>query len=669
MTGGFGGTRPDLGPEMWGTYDPLLVVLSIGVACLAGYSALAVVDRIRAAPTARVRGGWVTAGGVAMGSGIWAMHFTGMTAFSMDVPVTYGLYPTLASVVPAILASAAALHCLSQPSIGWGRLQLGAGLMAAGIGTMHYTGMAAMRMPAVLVYTPSLFVLSLVVAHVLATAALYIKFILGRRGWAGAAWARLASAVVMGHAVAGMHYTAMAAARFFHDPALTIAGTVFSPLALGVAICGATSLIMGVAIVGTIVDRHLEEAAVRLRDTEAWADAVINTVTDGIIAIDQGGIIRSFNRAAARIFGYEGAEVIGRNVEMLMPATSHDAHPMRPRAPRAPAIVGTYREVVARRRDGSTFPLELGISELWYEEVPMFLATIRDITTRKALESQLAQAQKLESIGQLAAGVAHEINTPIQFIGDNARFLEDAFDELKGVLDAGRALAEAGAGADQTAMLAARVRAAIDQVDVAYLGEEIPKAIRQSLEGVDSVARIVAAMKELSHPGSTEKHPIDLNRAIDGAVTVSRNEWRYVADLETDLDPRLPPVPCVAGELSQVLLNVIVNAAHAIAAANVADPAVRGKITITTRGDGDWAEVRVADTGTGIPESIRSRIFDPFFTTKEVGKGTGQGLAIAHAVVNDKHHGTIRVESTAGRGSTFIIRLPLVAGEHASAPL
>ncbi|MBU0595079.1 histidine kinase, partial [Candidatus Bipolaricaulota bacterium] len=199
----------------------------------------------------------------------------------------------------------------------------------------------------------------------------------------------------------------------------------------------------------------------------------------------------------------------------------------------------------------------------------------------------------------------------------------------------------------------------LDELDLDFLKEEIPKAIAQSLEGVGRVAEIVRSMKEFSHPGGTEKQATDLNRAIEATITVARNEWKYVAEMAMDLDPDLPPVPCLAGDFNQVILNLIINAAHAIGDVVGENSGEKGTVTITTRQNGDWAEIRISDTGTGIPEENRSKIFDHFFTTKELGKGTGQGLAIAHAVITEKHSGTITVESEVGKGTTFIIRLPI----------
>ena len=209
-----------------------------------------------------------------------------------------------------------------------------------------------------------------------------------------------------------------------------------------------------------------------------------------------------------------------------------------------------------------------------------------------------------------------------------------------------------------------KVASIADEVDAEYLAEEIPSAIDQALEGVKRVSNIVLSMKEFSHPGSAAKSHIDINRALKTTITVSKNEWKYCAELVTDFDPGLPQVPCLPGELNQAFLNMIVNAAHAIESKKGEDSRELGTITITTSHDDDYATIRISDTGTGIPEDVRSRIFDPFFTTKDVGKGTGQGLAVARSVIVDKHGGALSVESTIGEGSTFVICLPLTEFEQ-----
>jgi len=287
-----------------------------------------------------------------------------------------------------------------------------------------------------------------------------------------------------------------------------------------------------------------------------------------------------------------------------------------------------------------------------------FEGMFEDITDRRLLQEQLLQAQKLESVGQLAAGIAHEINTPTQYIGDNVRFLEDTFAQLTGLLATYKnLLADARAGTLTPATIAA-ASAAVDHADLDYLLAEIPKSIEQSLEGVSRVSTLVSAMKEFSHPGTGNKAPLDLNHAIQNTITVARNEWKYVADMVTDLDPALPLLSCLPGEFNQVILNLIVNAAHAITDRNAAEGREKGKIIVQTKEVEGAIEIRIGDSGSGIPLHVRPRIFEPFFTTKEVGKGTGQGLAIAHSVIVNKHGGTIDFETELGTGTTFLIRMP-----------
>jgi len=284
-------------------------------------------------------------------------------------------------------------------------------------------------------------------------------------------------------------------------------------------------------------------------------------------------------------------------------------------------------------------------------------ALIEDITDRKVLESQLAQAQKLEAMGQLAAGIAHEIKMPIQYVGDNTRFAQECFVSLAALLRKHDELLEEARVSPPEVL--AKYKEAAEEADLPYLAEQLPAAIEQSLEGVGRVVEIVRAMKEFSHPDMAEKIPTDLNAAIQSTITLARNEWRYVADVETSFDPGLPPVPVLVGDIKQVILNMLVNAAHAIGDVVGDGKTGKGTITVSTRCDGDWAEIRIADTGAGIPEEARPKIFDLFFTTKEEGKGTGQGLAISRVIVVQKHGGTITFETEVGKGTTFVIRLPM----------
>lgn len=301
-------------------------------------------------------------------------------------------------------------------------------------------------------------------------------------------------------------------------------------------------------------------------------------------------------------------------------------------------------------------------------------AKLNHASDLEKVQQRLAQAQKLESIGELAAGIAHEINTPIQYVGDNTRFVQTACEDLVGVLESCQSLIAALDQAGDIDKAKDVLQSALDDADIEYLLEEIPSAIIQALDGVERVTNIVRAMKEFAHPGVSEMAMTDLSHAIQNTAMVARNEWKYVAELVTDFDANLPPVACLPGELNQVVLNMIVNSAHAIADSLGESPEQKGAITITTRLATPFAEIRIADTGNGIAESDIERIFAPFFTTKAAGKGTGQGLAIAHAVIVEKHGGTIHVESRLGKGTTFVVRIPLTqdreAGQHElSSPL
>jgi two-component system NtrC family sensor kinase len=296
------------------------------------------------------------------------------------------------------------------------------------------------------------------------------------------------------------------------------------------------------------------------------------------------------------------------------------------------------------------------------------IGVITDVTQVGQRAWKLAQASRLEAIGQLAAGIAHEINTPIQFISDNTRFLQDCFSSLLPALEEiARLAADASAADPSTTDLAAavslpaRIGEIVTELDLPYLAEEIPSALAQSLEGLNRVSRIVRATKDFSHPGS-DHAPTDLNRAVESTVQVCRNEWKYVGELTVDLDPQVGLVPCYESELKQVVLNLIVNAAQALQAREPVDAADQaGRIRVSTRRTGDHVIIQVADNGAGMDQHVLQRCFDPFFTTKEVGKGTGQGLSLARDVVR-KHLGTIRADSTPGTGTRFTLTLPAPLG-------
>jgi PAS domain S-box-containing protein len=407
-----------------------------------------------------------------------------------------------------------------------------------------------------------------------------------------------------------------------------------------------------------IAERKSTQEALRRAHEEA--ELFINAVPSILIGISRDSQIKRWNLAATKVFGLVRAEVIGKTLaecgvhwvrlDMQAEIDSWCAGREMRRVEALPFLI-----------DGET--RFLGLTLNWIcapeEKIDELLIIGSDVTDREILGQQLRQAQKLEAIGQLAAGIAHEINTPTQYVGDNTRFLQESwhsFNELLAIAREMRQLAAAGPIPPQTLQ---RFDTLAQAADFEYLQAEIPRAIEQSLDGIERVAKIVRAMKDFSHPGSEEKRAIDINQAIETTITVARNEWKYVSDVETHFDSNLPLVLCHAGEFNQVILNLLINAAQAIAQALEGGSQGKGKIVVSTTRDQDWAEISISDTGAGIPEAVRSRVFEPFFTTKPVGKGTGQGLALAHTAIVRRHGGKIWFDSELGKGTTFYIRMPL----------
>lgn len=768
-----------------GSYDYRLVGLSVIIAIVASYAALDLAGRV-SANRGRARREWLVGGAIAMGIGIWAMHYTGMLAFRLPIPVYYHIPTVALSLLAAVLASLVALHIVSHERMTNLRVSAGSVLMGIGIATMHYTGMAAMRLGAMHHYHHGLWILSIILAVLISFVG--IQLIAYSRDDKHGEKVKFAIAFVMGLAIPVMHYTGMAAVTFMRTNELPnlSQSTEISALTNS-AIILFTFVILAFVVMTALLDRRLSAQQLKLDDERKILRALIDNIPDFMFVVDTLGRFVIANAHTARGPAAGGVEeMVGKTVFDLFPVevaaayaaddqevirsgqplfnrevkgVDHDGNPTDLLTTKVPlrganglvwGIAGIARDISHQKRNEddlraahqkaeiliNALPSILigmdrdshvtrwnlaaaGVFGLPESEVlgkPLFRCGIRwqqagmekeirswcteqksrrcdrvpfevngqmhllgltltpvkvvggnltellvigsDITERSMLEDQLRQAQKLESVGQLAAGIAHEINTPTQYIWDNVRFLKESFQDLKELLTShARLLTEAKAGALSKEILD-EVITQIERVDADYLLEEIPRAIEQTLEGVSRVSTLVSAMKEFSHPGTKEKIMLDLNHAIQSTITVARNEWKYVAEMEVDLDPTLPLVCCQPGEINQVILNLIVNAAHAIGDALGKESSKKGIIKVQTRNRPECAEIRIQDTGTGIPEKIRARIFDPFFTTKEIGKGTGQGLAIARSVVVDKHHGTIHFESEEGKGTAFIIRLP-----------
>ena len=391
-----------------------------------------------------------------------------------------------------------------------------------------------------------------------------------------------------------------------------------------------------------------------------------------------GSPIIYVNRAMAGAHGYEPAELLGKSAMQLI-ATEHCEQEVRAinQAMRAGGSVRT--DVRGRRKDGSSFHAGIFVGPVQDAagEVTHYVAVGADITARleeeanrrglqeqlvnemrerERMASELRLGHKLEAVGQLAAGIAHEINTPVQYVGDSMYFVQSAARDLEGLLELyRREIATLPASAALSAACE-RLRHAEVRADLDFLRDEVPKAIERALDGIGRVTHIVRAIKEFAHPDTHEQTAADINRAVETTLTVTRNEYKYCATVDAQLG-ELPEVICNIGELNQVLVNLIVNASHAIQASG--KDAAAGRITITTAADGDAVLIRVADNGCGIPEANLERIFDPFFTTKEVGKGTGQGLSIARSIIVERHGGRIDVTSEVGAGTEFTMHLPI----------
>jgi len=315
-----------------------------------------------------------------------------------------------------------------------------------------------------------------------------------------------------------------------------------------------------------------------------------------------------------------------------------------------------------RRSDKSYATIRTELRQAVTTEGRLLLrGTSSDITKQHALEVELRQAQKLESVGRLASGVAHELNTPVQYISDSVHFIQDSLADLARLLEGYRQFEQAAAsGAQPPAQLQAMALALAQtrrDSDLDYLLENLPGAAGRSLEGLARVASIVRSLKEFAHADQKSMVAVDLNRAVENTLIIAMHEYKHVATVEKELSS-LPPVRCYPGEINQALLAILVNAAHAIES-TVRGTALKGLIRVETHREGDQVAISVTDSGGGIADSIRDRIFDPFFTTKEVGKGQGQGLAIARAVVQELHGGRLSFRTEVGRGSTFTIRIPI----------
>jgi PAS domain S-box-containing protein len=404
-------------------------------------------------------------------------------------------------------------------------------------------------------------------------------------------------------------------------------------------------------------------AVLEMRRTEVAYHAVVEGAGHVVVLLDKEGRLVSVTPTWSRLTSYGVIRSLGERLTEFVHPDDQELVKERLGAARHESR-SSRLECRVIGLTGSTVDVDVFIQPLLDGERLNIglVGVISDISERRARELENHHAQRMESLGRLSAGLAHEINTPIQFVGDNTRFLAESYEAMLTLLLTYRRALDAEAGATSWAERRAAISQAEEDADIDYLASEVPSAVVQSLEGVDRVAQIVRAMKTFSHPGQDQKAPADLNEALQATVTVARSQVKDVADVELDL-AEIPSVMCNIGDINQVFLNLIVNAGDAIA-----ETGRYGSITISTSKEADDVLIQVRDTGPGIPENIRRKIFEPFFTTKPVGRGTGQGLALAQAVIKDGHSGALSVESEMGSGTTFTIRLPIAGAPFEDTP-
>ena len=383
-----------------------------------------------------------------------------------------------------------------------------------------------------------------------------------------------------------------------------------------------------------------------------FLERILETMTSALLVVDESGRVTRINQELKRLTGLEltGEETL--EVVDILPDLSTENEIV-------PSLVEFDGETNLRTKAGESLPVLFKGAPLYGEDGRLIGAVClaADVREKRQLELELRHAQKLESVGQLAAGVAHEVNTPIQFAGDSVYFLQEAFSDLQSIVVVAAKMRDEASSHDALAGRCAEFDSARQEADLDFVAEEVPAAITRALDGIERVSTIVSAMKAFAHPGNCEKAPQDLNAALQTTLEVCRNEYKYVAEVEQELGD-IPQVKCNLGDINQVLLNLIVNAAHAIRD-RVEGTSDRGAIRIATRVCESEVEVEIQDDGGGIPAGVRERIFDPFFTTKDVGVGTGQGLAISRRLIVDGHGGSIRFETEEGVGTSFFVRIPI----------
>lgn len=643
-----------------GFYNQPIVFLSLVVSCSTAYSLLVVLERTWQHNAKSGFKFWCCLGSIVFGLGVWAMHFTGMLAFNLPVHMSFDASLTAISVLPPIAACYYTMQQFSKKNFSFWSIQSTGLSLAIGIGAMHYLGMEAMNMDAIMVYNPTLFIASIISAYVLAVSSNYIVFQISKPQTHRLIM-KVFSSLFMGFAIASMHYIAMAASSFYmpRNSIPTLHDMDTSLIILSLSIDSFVIMLVIVTTMGTLIERKLKMTEMSLADSALRENDLVFHLPDGLVTIDDNGLITRANPMAYNMFEYPKGELRLVTIDSIIPGITKQGL-LDDLTREEPQLLGSTKVYEGVKKNGVHFPIESSLSAIRVEDgyKTIFNCAIRDITERMRMEEQLRQTHKLESIGQLAAGIAHEINTPTQYVSDNTSFLKNGFQSIQEVLHEVQILLSKG-GQNITDEDIQKINSLIEDNDLAFLQEEIPLAIEQSQEGLTRIAKIVSAMKSFSHASGIEILPTDIVEAIESTITVSRSEWKYVANVETDFEEALPTLPCSRDGINQVILNCIVNAAHAIEFKNGSDKTEKGIIKIAVQQAPPYIVIAISDNGIGMSDKVKHRIFDPFFTTKGVGKGTGQGLSLAYKIIVEKHNGKIEVDTKEGEGTTFKLYIPL----------
>ncbi len=652
-----------------GSFEPVLVVLSVIIAIAASYTALDLAGRIRAS-SGRARQLWLGAAALAMGGGVWSMHFVAMLAFVLPIPVAYNVWVTALSLVVAVLVTGTGLAIVSlgQPTLP--RIGIAGLFMGAGICSMHYIGMAAMRMAAGITYDPAAVAASFLIGAGASVIGLWLAFNVD------GLIQRIAAALAMGGAVAGMHYTGMAAVTCSTDRfgSSLIRSTDLPQLDLALAVSVITFLILVFAVVSSAIDRRV--AAIVAREAAASRDSeeryrhlytalqqetverehaerfrlVVESAPNAMLMVDGSGLLTLVNIQAERLFGYGRAELLGRPVEMLVPDRFRAQHTGLRRGFFASASarpMGAGRDLYGLRKDGTEVPIEIGLNPIEAAGTMFVLASIIDITERKrsetalrdlmdhlearvksevtareASQAQLAQAQKVQALGQLAGGIAHDFNNILQTVAGAATLIEQQAED--------------------------------------------PQATRRlALMAFDAVSRgtsITRRLLSFARRGELHAEPIDTTELLTsmGEILTHTLGGGVIVRVLTESD--LPWILADRGQLETALVNLASNARDAMPGG--------GTLTISAASElvhcdgahpaglrpGRYVRIAVTDTGVGVDAEILARVTEPFFTTKPPGRGTGLGLSMVRGFV-EQSGGRLLIQSDLGTGTTVTLWL------------